>query len=39
MTMAANTAIEACLNVARVDPINRDLCFIIDPRVKENAKA
>jgi hypothetical protein len=38
MTIAANTAIEACLNVARVDPLNRDLYFIIDPRVKENAK-
>jgi len=38
MTTAANTAIDACLNVARAEPKNRDLYFIINPRVKENAK-
>jgi hypothetical protein len=38
-TMAANAATEMCLNAARVDSINRDLYFIIDPRFKERAKA
>ena len=31
-TMAASAATDNCLNIAKLDPISRDLCFIIDPR-------